>query len=148
MNLSSQLHETAGRLGEKPAYYFMNQSSTYAELDAAVTKFASGLEKLGVRQGDHIAMLLGNSPHFLIGLYGALRLGAKVIPVNPLYTAGEIGYILHNGDVKAVIGLDLMLPLAEKMHAKLPSIENYIICPSDKATQQASMLKIFRSTQK
>jgi long-chain acyl-CoA synthetase len=130
LNITSQLHETALVLGEKPAYHFMGQTSTYAELDAAVSKFASGLQQLGIRKGDHIALLLGNSPHFVISLYGALRLGATVIPVNPIYTADEIGYILHNGDVKAVVGLDLMVPLAEKMHEKLPNIAHYIICES------------------
>jgi long-chain acyl-CoA synthetase len=130
MNISTQLHQTAARLGEKPAYYFMDQASTYAELDAAVTKFASGLSQLGVKKGDHVALILGNSPHFVIGLYGALRLGATVIPVNPIYTADEIGYILRNGDVKTVVGLDLMVPLAEKMHEQLPTVENYIICES------------------
>src|SRR6476660_9248525 len=98
MNLSTRLHETAKIFAEKPAYYFMGHSSTYEELDEAITKFSSGLEKLGIKQGDHIALLLGNSPHFVISLYGALRLGVTVIPVNPIYTADEIGYILNNGD--------------------------------------------------
>lgn len=133
MNLSSQLHRTAAKLGEKPAYFFMDKASTYAELDGAVTRFASGLEKLGVKKGDHIALLLGNSPHFVISLYGALRLGATVIPVNPIYTADEIGYILNNGDVKVVVGLDLMLPLAEKMHQHLPKVEHFIICESSQS---------------
>ncbi|WP_174730650.1 fatty acid--CoA ligase family protein [Mesobacillus harenae] len=130
MNLSEKLHETASKLGQKPAYYFMDQTTTYAELDAAVTKFASGLEKLGVKQGDHIALLLGNSPHFIISLYGAMRLGATVIPVNPIYTADEIGYILKNGDVKIVVGLDLLLPGVEKMHQQLTSVEKFIVCES------------------
>ncbi|PLR97715.1 fatty acid--CoA ligase family protein [Bacillus sp. T33-2] len=144
MNLSSQLHQTARKLGAKPAYYFEDQVTTYAELDGAVTKFASGLEKLGVKQGDHIALLLGNSPHFVIGLYGALRLGATVIPVNPIYTADEIGYILNNGDVKAVIGLDLLVPLAEKMHHHLPKVENFIICESGQGqTQHITALSIY-----
>ncbi|MFJ7728054.1 fatty acid--CoA ligase family protein [Neobacillus sp. NPDC097160] len=128
MNLSLQLHETAKTYAEKPAYYFMGQSSTYAELDEAITKFASGLEKLGIKQGDHVALLLGNSPHFVISLYGALRLGVTVIPVNPIYTADEIGYILNNGDVKVVVALDQALPLAEKMQPFLPKIEHYIFC--------------------
>jgi long-chain acyl-CoA synthetase len=106
----------------------MDQSCTYAELDGAITKFASGLEKLGVKQGDHIALLLGNSPHFLISLYGALRLGVTVIPVNPIYTADEIGYILNNVDVKVVIALDMAIPLVEKMHSYLPKIEHFIFC--------------------
>lgn len=135
MNLSSQLHETAQKLGEKPAYYFMDKESTYAELDAAVTKFASGLEKLGIQKGDHVALLLGNSPFFIIGLYGAMRLGATVIPINPIYTPDEIGYIVKNGDVKAIISLDLLVPMAEKMHAALPSVENYIICETPQGKQ-------------
>ena len=128
MNLSDQLHATAKKFADKPAFYFMGMQRTYADLDAAIQKFASGLNKLGIKQGDHIALLLGNSPHFIISLYGALRLGATVIPVNPIYTAEEIGYILNNGDVKAVIVLDLALPLAEKVHALLPGIKHYIFC--------------------
>ncbi|MBX9971888.1 fatty acid--CoA ligase family protein [Cytobacillus firmus] len=128
MNLTEQLHETAIKMGNKTAYYFMDQSSTYAELDGAVTKFADGLSKLGVKKGDHIALLLGNSPHFVIGLHGALRLGATVIPINPIYTPDEIGYIVNNGDVKAVVTLDLLVPLIEKMHQALPKVENFIIC--------------------
>ncbi|WP_066068395.1 fatty acid--CoA ligase family protein [Neobacillus soli] len=141
MNLSSQLHETAKRFATRSAYHFMGQASTYAELDVAITKFASGLEKLGIKQGDHIALLLGNSPHFVISLYGALRLGVTVIPVNPIYTADEIGYILNNGDVKAVVALDLAVPLAEKMHSFLPKIEHYIFCETKPSSLVQSEIK-------
>jgi long-chain acyl-CoA synthetase len=143
MNLSSQLHETAGKCADKPAYYFMGKSSTYSELDASISKFASGLEKLGVKQGDHIALMLGNSPHFVISLYGALRLGVTVIPINPIYTADEIGYILKNGDVKAVVALDMAIPLAEKMHTLLPLVENYIYCETGSTPGNLESLSIY-----
>ncbi|MCM3567815.1 fatty acid--CoA ligase family protein [Neobacillus mesonae] len=143
MNLSSQLHETAKASAEKIAYYFLDKPYTYAELDGAITKFASGLEKLGIKQGDHVALLLGNSPHFVISMYGALRLGATVIPVNPIYTPDEIGYILNNGDVKVVVGLDLMIPLAEKAHRLLPKVDHYIICETgQKETNQQSVKEL------
>ncbi|MCH1626841.1 fatty acid--CoA ligase family protein [Fredinandcohnia quinoae] len=128
MNLTSRLGETAKKYYNKPAYIFNDTSSTYAELDGAVTKFACGLEKLGVKKGDHVALLLGNTPHFVISLYGALRLGATVIPINPIYTPDEIGYIVNNGDVKAIIALDLLVPLFEKMNAHLPKVEHIIVC--------------------
>jgi len=134
MNLTKQLSNTASKMGERPAYYFMDKMTTYRELDASVTKFASGLAALGIKQGDHVALLLGNTPHYVIGLYGALRLGATVIPINPIYTPEEIGYIINNGDVKAVIMLDQLVPLAAKMHSLLPSVEHYIICETDKAS--------------
>ncbi|WHY02042.1 fatty acid--CoA ligase family protein [Neobacillus sp. DY30] len=128
MNISSRLQETAKNAASKTAFYFMGQGTSYAELDSAITRFASGLEKLGVKRGDHVALLLGNSPHFVISLYGALRLGATVIPVNPIYTADEIGYILNNGDVKVVVALDMAIPLAEKVHAVLPKVEKFVFC--------------------
>ena len=128
MNLSSQFHNIAKANAEKTAYFFLGEKSSYSELDTAITKFASALAMLGVKQGDHIALLLGNSPQFVISLYGALRAGAVVIPINPIYTADEIGYIIKNGDVKVVVGLDLIIPFTEKMHSYLPQVEHFIIC--------------------
>ncbi|MFC4322289.1 fatty acid--CoA ligase family protein [Litchfieldia salsa] len=137
MNLSKQLGVSAQRYHEKPAYIFNDRPTSYAEFDSAVTKFASGLNQLGVSRGDHVALLLGNSPHFLISLYGALRLGATVIPINPIYTPDEIGYIINNGDVKAVIALDLLIPLLEKMEQQIAMVEHVIACETPKGAQAA-----------
>lgn len=128
MNLSSQLHKIALANGDKVAYHFLDQKKTYAELDAAVTMFASGLTQLGIKKGDNVALITGNSPHFLIGFYGTLRAGATVVPVNPIYTADEMSYILLNGDVKAIITLDVLVPLMEGLNKHLQSVEHYIVC--------------------
>ncbi|MFS0782955.1 fatty acid--CoA ligase family protein [Bacillus sp. 1P06AnD] len=145
MNLSSQLHKTALENSNKAAYYFMDQHKTYAELDAAVTMFASGLSKIGIEKGDHVALITGNSPHFLIGFFGALRAGATVIPINPIYTADEISFILMNGDVKSVITLDVLAPLMEGVHKHLPSAEHFILCETGKMPEGSNLeaLSIF-----
>ncbi|MCA1030939.1 fatty acid--CoA ligase family protein [Bacillus timonensis] len=135
MNLISQLKESANKFQQKPAYIFNGKETSYAELDAAVTMFANGLKKLGISKGDHVALLLGNSPHFVIGLYGALRVGATVIPINPIYTPDEIGYIINNGDAKAVIALDLLVPLLEGMNQHLPTVEHMIICETPQGAE-------------
>jgi long-chain acyl-CoA synthetase len=136
MNLSWRLAEVAKQLPQKKAYVFEGESCTYQELHERISRFASGLASMGISKGDHIALLLGNSPYFIIGLYGALRTGATVIPVNPIYTPDEIGYILTNGDVKAVIGLDLLVPLFQKMEARLPNIEHVIVCDTPQGKDQ------------
>ncbi|OMP67119.1 fatty acid--CoA ligase family protein [Domibacillus epiphyticus] len=130
MNAAKALEQTAATKADKMAYTFLGQSVTYRELNESVDRFAAGLQMAGMKKGDHIALLLGNSPHFIVSLYGALRAGLTVIPVNPIYTPDEISYILRNGDVKAVVLLDILLPAAEKLHAHLPSIEQYIVCES------------------
>ncbi|KSU88876.1 fatty acid--CoA ligase family protein [Priestia flexa] len=130
MNLSLQLHTTAKQYPEKIAYVFLDEEVTYADLDTSITLFANGLKRLGVQKGDHIALLLGNSPHFIIGLYGALRVGATVIPINPTYTKGEITYVLQNSDAKVAITLDLLVPLLEEMKAEISALEHLVVCES------------------
>lgn len=135
VNLSSRLKQTALENADKIAYYFMDEATTYSQFDSAVTKFASGLERIGIRKGDHVGLILGNTPHFIIGLYGALRAGATVIPINPIYTPDEIRYMLDNGDVKVVITLDKLYPVIQQLESKLPKVEQYIFCEMDKSEQ-------------
>lgn len=128
MNLVETLSQSALRHPEHSAIIFEGQTFSYSTLETHITKFASGLSKLGINKGDKIALVVGNSPHFIISLYGALKVGAVVIPVNPLYSPDELVYILTNGDAKAVITLDLFLPLVEKASPILPNIDHFIIC--------------------
>src|SRR5699024_10555223 len=128
MNLSQQLSLTAKNHPTKTAFIFDDKETSYLELEGAVTKFASQLERLGYKKGDHIALVVGNSPYFVIGLYGALRLGAVVIPINPLYTAHEMAYILNNGDVKGVITLDILMEKFIALDSDLPEVTHYITC--------------------
>ncbi len=131
LNLSLQLHTTAKQYPEKVAYVFLDKEVTYADLDTSITLFANGLKRLGVQKGDHIALLLGNSPHFIIGLYGALRIGATVIPINPTYTKGEITYILKNSDAKVAITLDFLVPSLEEVKEEISSLQHLIVCESN-----------------
>jgi len=128
LNLVERVRQTALEQPEKHAYHFLGRNTTYGEFEQTVSRFAAGLQQLGIEKGDHVAFLLGNTPHFLISLYATMRIGATAIPVNPTYTQDEISYIIQNGDVKAVIALDLLLPLVEVGVKVLPQVENYIIC--------------------
>ncbi|MFG6116234.1 fatty acid--CoA ligase family protein [Halobacillus sp. MO56] len=127
MNISDQLSLTAKQQPDKAAYIFQDKETSYRELEGAVTKFASSLKELGYGKGDHLALVAGNSPYFIIGLYGALRIGATVIPINPIYTVDEMSYILKNGDVKGVITMDVLLEKFEHMDAAIPGIEHYFV---------------------
>ncbi|SDQ86927.1 fatty acid--CoA ligase family protein [Virgibacillus salinus] len=130
MNLTEQLSITAKENPHKTAYVFQDNETSYMELEGSVTKFASRLQELDYKKGDHIALVVGNSPYYVIALYGALRMGAVIIPINPLYTAHEMSYILKNGDVKAVITMDVLLEKFEAIADQVPSVKHYISCES------------------
>lgn len=134
MNLVSQVRQQAVAQPTKVAYHFQGKDVTYGEFEQTVGRFAQALQDSGVKKGDHVAFLLGNTPHFLISLYATLRLGATAIPVNPVYTSDEISYIIQNGDVKIVIALDVLLPLVEVGIHAFPTVESYIICETSEET--------------
>ena len=129
VNISEQLAITAKEYVDKPAFIFANQETSYYELDRSVSLFAAGLAALGYQKGDHVALVMGNSPYYIIGLYGALRLGMVVIPINPLYTPNEMSYMLKNGDVTAVITMDRFLEKFQTLDSEL-QVSHYIICDS------------------
>lgn len=128
LNLVEVVRQQAITQPEKTAYYFMGKPTSYAELEGTVSRFSSALQNLGIEKGDKVALLLGNTPHFIISLYATMRLGATAIPINPLYTPDEISYIIQNGDVKAVIALDMLLPLVELGVKAFPQVGAYIVC--------------------
>lgn len=136
MNLVSTVHETALKQPEKVAYHFMGKDTTYGEFDASVAQLASAMHGLGIEKGDHVAFLLGNTPHFLLSLYATMRIGATAIPINPIYTPDEISYIIHNSDAKAVIAIDQLLPLVQNAASAFTTVEHYIVCETEQGTKE------------
>ncbi|RAS73732.1 long-chain-fatty-acid--CoA ligase [Priestia endophytica] len=134
MNILQNLSIKAQEDGEKTAYKYKDYVVSYKMLDEQATKFASGLQTLGVQKGDHVALLLNNSYHFIVSLYGVLRAGAVAVPINPLYTKSEIQYILQDSDVKTVISIDSLLNSLERE----PYLKNIIVCPTERLAEADS----------
>jgi long-chain acyl-CoA synthetase len=75
----------------------------YAFLEAGVQRAAGLLRAHGIGAGDRVGMQLPNVPYFPVVYFGALRLGAVVVPMNPLLKAREVGYHLSDSGAKVLI---------------------------------------------
>lgn len=62
----------------------------YGEIELSSRRVAAGLDKIGVKQGDVIALLLPNCAEFVLVFLGAAKRGAVVTTANPFYTAAEL----------------------------------------------------------
>lgn len=131
MNILQGLSGIVNSRGLETAYIFEGKEATYEQFHNEITSFATGLQNLGVQKGDHIAMILENSPEFIIGLYGAWSAGAVIIPINPNFTEDEMSYILQNGDVKYILTLYSQTQIMETVSKKLPLLEYIIVCDVD-----------------
>jgi long-chain acyl-CoA synthetase len=113
------------------AFIYYGAKLSYAQFSSYATRFAAGLQRLGVKKGDRVAIALPNIPQYPIAFYGALRAGAVVVPTNPLYTEREMQYQLADSGAKVLVMLDTFYPVLRAIR-KQTALEHIIITsPAD-----------------
>lgn len=100
---------------------------TWKRLNSRVNSLANALQELGVKKGDHAAILLHDCPEFIEANYALQKLGAIPIPVNFRFVAREIEYQLNHSDSTILIMEDLFGEEALKALRNSPKIR-HIIC--------------------
>ncbi len=88
---------------DRIAYINMGKSITYRELDQQSQAFAAYLQKLGLKKGDAVAIMMPNLLQYPVALLGVLRAGCTVVNVNPLYTPRELQHQLNDSQAKAIL---------------------------------------------
>ncbi|MEM2412873.1 MAG: long-chain fatty acid--CoA ligase [Candidatus Bathyarchaeia archaeon] len=124
------LHEflinSAQKYPDKTAIIYFDRKMTYKELDVLSDKFATALADLGVKKGDRVAIFLPNIPQFVISYYGALKAGAVVTAISPLYKEREVEHQLNDSEAETIVVLDLLYPIVEKVWEKT-KLRNVIV---------------------
>jgi long-chain acyl-CoA synthetase len=103
INLRQLLEDTVRNHAERTALITERQRITYGQLDRAVNAVARLIKQSGVGKGDKVALMLPNIPEFVYCYFGALKIGAVVVPLNTLSTPSELTYLLNNSDSKILI---------------------------------------------
>jgi len=104
-NLASNLQRTADDHPDGVALRLGDATMTYAELRDAAGRLAAYLIGQGVEPGDRIALSQPNVPAFPVIFYGALQVGAVVVPMNPLFRPREVEYYLSDAGVSIMFGM-------------------------------------------
>lgn len=138
--LQTFLTSSAKKFPNKIALNFQGKKITYKELDELSNRFANGLVSLGISKGSKVAIILPNSPQFVIAYYGILKAGAIVVACNPLYKERELEFQLNDSDSEAVVLMNNIIPpynffaefekcrprLAKMKHVFVTSITDYL----------------------
>lgn len=96
---------------------------SYAELRRRVVSKAAGLQRLGVRQGDHVAAWLPSGRDALIAFYAINYIGAVFVPFNTAYRGKMLGHVVRNsGAIVMIVHPDLVERLAEIDRAELAQL--------------------------
>ena len=92
------------KFADRPAFQNMGVTLTYRELDRRSKQFAAFLRnRLGLNQGDRVALMMPNMLQYPIAMFGALRAGCVVVNTNPLYSTRELKHQLLDSGAKAIV---------------------------------------------
>ncbi len=136
-------NQVVQKYGKKAALIFYGKEISYINLKELVDRFATALADLGVKKGNTVALYLLNCPQYVIAYFAALRIGAKVTPISPVYTSHEIRHQLQDSDAMTLVCQDILYDNVEKTgivlkHVILTSILEYL--PTLKKVLGKSML--------
>ncbi len=99
---------------------FYGKKLSYAEIGKLVDHACAGLQRLGVKKGSKVGLLLPNTPTFIVYYFAILKTGATVVNYNPLYTVEELAEQINDSQTELMITLDLQTTF-EKVEALLQS---------------------------
>src|SRR4029078_157082 len=101
------LDSAVAKNGSRPATNFLGKVLTYKEIAKATERAAAGLQKLGVKKGTKVGLLMPNCPTFIIYFFATLKVGGTVVNYNPLYTLEELAFQVKDSETEIMVTLDL-----------------------------------------
>lgn len=109
--LLGMLQQTTEKNPDKTALICGESRTTYQALYEQVGCLYQGLKGLGVAEGDTVVVALPNCPEFVISFYATAGLGARLLPLNPFLTDGEMArYLRENPQTRALVTDAAWLP--------------------------------------
>jgi crotonobetaine/carnitine-CoA ligase len=131
----------------RPYLYFLDKEISYERMDAFANKMANAFSELGVVKGDHVAVMLPNSPEYLYCWFGLAKLGAVIVTMNTQFKGETLKYLIEASDSRfAVVGADF-LSQYEEIESEIKGVKGIVFHLSGKAEDgPASLDHIFRES--
>lgn len=102
----------AAKFGNKTAFTdgLTDKAISFLELQMAVTRTAAGLQQLGLKKGDVVAVWSPNSVEFVVAFHAIIAAGGTITTLNPAYTAPEVAHQIETAGAKWMMVDSTRLP--------------------------------------
>ncbi len=128
LNLATILRQGAADHPGRSALICGDTEHSYGAIHGMAQRFAGALlGRLGLRPGQHLALMLPNVPAFSVAYFGGHYAALPIVPLNVLFTADEIAYHLDDSDAVALVVWHDLLPQAQAAVARVPSCKHLIV---------------------
>jgi benzoate-CoA ligase family protein len=125
---------TQGR-GGRIAIYYQDEAITYQEVYEKVNRTGNALKELGVEIEHRVLLALPDSPEFAYSFFGAIKIGAVPIPINPWMAAKDYEYLINDSRARAIIVHESALPQIAKIWDNTRYLKHVLVVgkPKEKA---------------
>jgi long-chain acyl-CoA synthetase len=130
--------EATERLAGRTAVVFYGREISYRELREATDRMANALAGQGVKKGDRVGLYLLNSPQFIVAYFAALKCGATVTPISPVYTSHEVKFQLQDSGAKVLFCQDVLYEKVLKAGVELD-----LVVVTNVSEYQPTLKKLF-----
>lgn len=139
---------TVQAMSEQPAMYYFDRAISYGVLDRTSSALAFAFKTRGIGHGDRIALFLQNIPQFLIGMYAAWKVGAIVVPCNPMFKQHELEFHLNDSGARGLICLESLFEAIVRDVIDNTKVEIIITTSELDYANQDPVPKLLRSSRK
>ena len=119
--------------------YFYDDVVTFRDFDRQVNRFAGALARQGVRRGDIVHILMGNHPLTLVACMAAVKLGAVAGPINNLWQAPEVEYLLNDSRGRLLVVDETYVPMISGLRKSCPYLSVVIENSAEPSVGHLSM---------
>ena len=105
--IAALIREQSRRYAQQEALVAGDVRLTYAQLHDEVLRTARALAALGVRRGDHVAILMGNRPEWVLSFLALQQLGAVSVGLNTWATPRELEFAMSHAEISCLIAVDV-----------------------------------------
>ncbi len=121
------LEQAAKKYPRRTALIYFGARISYAQLLEQVNRCAAGLQRLGVRKNDRVALMMSNCPQFVIAYFGALRAGAIVTATSSMYTRREAAHQWQDAGVTLLLVEQRLYPTAKATRSEVPGLKTVVV---------------------
>jgi long-chain acyl-CoA synthetase len=117
----------ASEYPDTPFLNFYDEIVTYKDLDERTDSFANFLLKIGVRKGDIVSFMMGNSPYFFYALLGTQKIGAIAGPISCWWQAGEVDFLVNDSGSRVLVMDAEYTHIVSAIKHNIPSVKNVVV---------------------
>lgn len=139
LNLPQYLKLKAEQFGKRPFLcdFGARNFYTYRDMEQVTDRLAGALHAREIRPGDRVALLHPNHSDFILGYIAVINAGAVAVPINPVYTANEVLFILEDSGACCLITTNAFEPMLAEIKRQAAQLKDIVIKRDGQSLLQA-----------